>query len=84
LSLFVEKAEEVKADVIAISALMSNSMLYMGKMISLLRESGLRERVRVIVGGAPVSASFARKIGADGYAKNAIEAVKEVGRLLEV
>lgn len=83
LSLFIDKAEEVKADVIAISTLMSTSMLYMGKMINLLRESGSRDRVKVIVGGAPVSAGFARKIGADGYARDAVEAVKEVGRLLE-
>jgi len=84
LSLFIEQAEQVGADMIAISSLMSTSMFYMGKVIDLLRESGLRDRVKVIVGGAPVFPGFARKIGADGYARDAMEAVKEVGRLLEV
>lgn len=73
LEQFVKKAKEVQADVIAMSSLMSTPMLGMGKVIDMLKEEGLREKIRVIVGGASVSPAFAQKIEADGYAKNVAE-----------
>ena len=79
---FVEEVKKQGAQVLALSTLMSTSMKNMGKIIELLKEQGAREGVSVIVGGAPISESFARKIGADGYSANATEAVKLVDRLV--
>lgn len=73
---FVEKAHEVEADLIAISTLMTTTMEDMGRVIGLLEEDGTRGRFRVMVGGGPVSRRFADRIGADGYAANAHEAVR--------
>lgn len=82
LPLFVEKAREVKADIVAISTLMSTTMKEMQQVIRLLEEAGIRDRLKVIVGGAPVSQQFADRIGADGYSATAFEAVKLVERLV--
>ena len=79
---FVEKAEEVKADVIAASSLLSTTMPYQQDIIRFLDDLGTRSRYKVIVGGAPVTAEWARKIGADGYAENAMKAVEKVTHLL--
>ncbi len=72
---FISRAQEVGAAVIAISALMTSTMLYMPEVIQKLVEKGLRDRFRVVVGGAPVVESWAREIGADGYAPTASEGV---------
>ena len=82
LQKFVEKAKEVNADVIAMSTLMTTTMPGMGKVVELLKEAGMRDDVKVIIGGAPISWSFAKKIGADGYSENAVEAVKLVDHLM--
>ncbi|ATW24334.1 corrinoid protein [Candidatus Formimonas warabiya] len=82
LQRFVDKAKEVKADVIAMSTLMSTTMPGMGEVIELLKGAGIRERIKVIIGGAPISLAFAQKIGADGYSANAVDAVKVVDRLM--
>ena len=58
------------------STLMSTSTGNMKRVVDLLEQEGLRGQVKVIVGGAPISAGFAKKIGADGYSGNAVEAVK--------
>ncbi|MCR6545744.1 corrinoid protein [Dehalobacterium formicoaceticum] len=79
---FVDKAKEVDADVIAMSTLMSTTMPGMGEVVELLKAAGIREKVKVIIGGAPISMSFAKKIGADAYSGDAVEAVKTVNRLL--
>ncbi len=79
---FVNKAKEVDADVVAMSTLMSTTMPGMGKVIELLKEAGIRDDVKVIIGGAPLSWSYAKKIGADGYSDNAVEAVRLVKNLL--
>jgi dimethylamine corrinoid protein len=73
---FVDKAREVDADIIAISTLMTTTMQGMAEVISLLKTANVREKFKVIVGGGPVSAGFAGRIGADGYAANAGAAVK--------
>jgi corrinoid protein of di/trimethylamine methyltransferase len=80
---FVSAARETGAQVVALSTLMSTSMNNMKKVIELLAEEGVRGNVKVIVGGGPISHAFAEKIGADGYAANAAEAVKLVNHLLE-
>jgi len=82
LQRFVDKAKEIDADVIAMSTLMTTTMPEMGRVIEMLEKEGLRDKIKVIVGGAPISPAFARKIGADGYSANAVEAVKLVDRLV--
>jgi len=73
---FVEKAEEVGAQVIAMSTLMSTTLVGMKKLVEVLVGRGLRPKYKVMVGGGPVSPEFCRRIGADLYAKDAAEAVK--------
>ena len=77
----VDAVREEKPQILALSTLMSTSMAHMGTLIEELKKAGLRDSVKVIVGGAPVSRGFAEKIGADGYSENATEAVKLVDRL---
>lgn len=79
---FIQAIEEYKPDVLGMSALLTTTMLNMGKTIDLLNEKGIRERVKVIVGGAPVTEEFAKSIGADGYAPEAGSAVELVKRLV--
>jgi corrinoid protein of di/trimethylamine methyltransferase len=73
---FVEKAIEHDADMIGLSTLMTTTMKGMSRVIEILKERGVRDRYKVMVGGGPISQSFADKIGADGYAHNAAEAVR--------
>ena len=79
---FIQAIEEHKPDVLGMSALLTTTMLNMGKVIELLREKGLREKIKVMVGGAPVSEEFAKSIGADGYAPEAGSAVELVKKLI--
>jgi 5-methyltetrahydrofolate--homocysteine methyltransferase len=72
---FVEAVEEHRADIVGISALMTTTMPAMKRTIDALTKAGLRQRVKVMVGGAPVSQAFADEIGADGYAKDSTIAV---------
>lgn len=76
LERFVEKAEEVGAGTICLSALLTTTMMAQRRFIGLLRDRGLRDKYRVLVGGAPASRKWAEEIGADGYAENAVAAVK--------
>jgi corrinoid protein of di/trimethylamine methyltransferase len=71
---FVEKAREVDADFVCMSTLMTPTMESMKRTIDALKEEGLRAKVRVAVGGAPISQEFADSIGADIYALNAFDA----------
>jgi len=75
-TIIIEKAKEYKPDIIGLSALMTTTMLEQRKVIDSLKDAGLRNNVKVLVGGAPVSSEWAREIGSDGYAENALEAVK--------
>jgi 5-methyltetrahydrofolate--homocysteine methyltransferase len=75
---FVQAAQEHAADVVAMSALLTTTMLGMSKVVAALEEAGLRERVKIIIGGAPVSSRFAGQIGADAYASSAPEGVDTV------
>lgn len=83
LQSFVDKAKEINADVIAMSTLMSTTMPGLGQVIEKLAAEGMRDKMKVIVGGAPISPAFAKSIGSDGYAANAVEAVKLVDRLMD-
>jgi len=73
---FVEKAREVGGGIVAASTLMSTTMWNMERLVTALRDAGLRDRFRILVGGGPLSAGFAAKIGADAYGANAMEAVR--------
>jgi corrinoid protein of di/trimethylamine methyltransferase len=81
LDRFPEEQKKVRADIVAVSALMTTSMLAIPKVIEMLRTQG--GGVRIMVGGAPLSAEIARQYGADGYAPDAVSAVKEAARLLQ-
>lgn len=81
---FVDKARAEGAAMIAIGTLMTTTMDGMGEVINILKNANIRDQFKVIVGGAPISQSFADKIGADGYAGNAAQAVKLSKDLLGV
>jgi 5-methyltetrahydrofolate--homocysteine methyltransferase len=72
---FVEAVEKNRADIVALSALLTVTMPAMRTTIDALRNAGLRDRVKVMVGGAPVTRQFADEIGADGFSENANSAV---------
>ena len=84
LDAFVNKVIELNADLLCMSTLMSTTMDGMGTVIEKLEKEGIRDSVKVMVGGGPLSKSLADKIGADGYSKNAIGAVKLAHQLLMV
>lgn len=75
---FVSAVTQHKAQIVALSALLTTTMPGMSKTIRALEEAGLRDSVRVLVGGAPVTDAFAQKIGADGYGADAAQAVRLV------
>lgn len=79
---FVLKAKEVNADMIGISALMTTTLQGQREVIDLLKEEGIRNKIKVMVGGAPATQAWADKIGADCYAENASEAVTKAKELL--
>jgi methylmalonyl-CoA mutase cobalamin-binding domain/chain len=81
---FINKAEEVKADVIGASALLTATMPFQEELVEELQRLKLREKYKVILGGGPVNANWAESVGADGYGVDAIEAVKVVSRLTGV
>lgn len=80
---FLEAVAETQADILGLSALLTTTMLEQKAVIEALVAAGLREGVRVMVGGAPVSQSWAQEIGADGYAEDAMGAVQLARRLLD-
>ena len=73
---FVEQAKNIGADIVAISALLTTTMTNMAEVVKLITEAGLREQVKILIGGAPITEEFTRKIGADGYAQDASQAAK--------
>jgi corrinoid protein of di/trimethylamine methyltransferase len=80
---FVGKVKETKADILGLSALLTTTMTMQREVIEALAGAGLREKVRVIVGGAPVTRGWAEEIGADGYAEDAMGAVQVAKQLVE-
>lgn len=81
---FVDTVREVDADVVGLSALLTTTILNQEEIIVNLKEAGLRDKVKVIIGGVPASPEWAEEIGADGYAENATDAVKVVRQLAGV
>ncbi len=79
---FVDAAKERQADVVGLSSLLTTTMVNMQSVITGLEGAGIRSAVKVIIGGAPVTAAFAEKIGADGYAPDAASAIDLVDGLL--
>ncbi len=78
---FIDAVREAGATLIGASALLTTTMLQQQKIIDALEEAGLRDQVKVLIGGAPVTETWAEQIGADGYAEDAISAVAEAKRL---
>ncbi len=78
---FVEKTREVNADVVGASALLTTTMEGQRTVIEELKKAGLRDKVKVIIGGAPVSQPWADRIGADAYAENAVDGVNKIKKL---
>lgn len=83
LEKFIEKAEEVKADIIALSALLTTTMGETKNLIDLLKNKGVRGRYRVLIGGAPISQKFSDSVGADAYGEDAFDAVAKAKKLME-
>lgn len=81
---FVQAVKEQDAQVVGMSALLTTTMLHMKDTIDLLKEEGLRDKVKVIIGGAPISQNFSDEIGADGFAPDAASAVDLCKILLRV
>jgi corrinoid protein of di/trimethylamine methyltransferase len=79
---FVVKAREHNADIVALSALLTTTMLHQREVIEHLAEAGLRDRVQVMVGGSPVTQGWADQIGADGFAEDAAASVVVARRLM--
>jgi 5-methyltetrahydrofolate--homocysteine methyltransferase len=79
---FVAGAKEHNADLVGMSALLTTTMIHMPEVIEALKENGLRDRVKVMIGGAPVTQEYADEINADGYAPDAAAAVKLAERLM--
>ena len=81
---FIKRAQEVEADVIGASALMTTTMPGQQEIVELLKDMKLRERFLVMVGGTPVTDAWAEEIGADAWAENAMQAVAVLDRVMEV
>lgn len=80
---FIETAKEKKANIIGVSALFTTTMVGMKDVVKAVQEADLDSKVKIMVGGAPVTQSYADEIGADGYASDAASAVDKAKELLE-
>jgi 5-methyltetrahydrofolate--homocysteine methyltransferase len=81
---FVEKVQEIEPDIVAMSALLSTTMPSMRMTVEALKQTGFRGKVKVMIGGAPVTDKYAQEIGADCYASDAGSAVTKAKEILEV
>jgi len=81
---FIETAKSEKADVIGMSALLTTTMPVMKKVVELAKEQGVFEKLKIVVGGAPLSAEYAEEIGADAYCFDGINAVERIKHLVGV
>ncbi len=80
---FAAKARELHADIVGVSALLTTTMRNQRGVVEALEKAGLRSQVKIVVGGAPVTRSWADEIGADGYAKDAMSAVDLARELMQ-
>lgn len=81
---FVNAVKENNAQIVCLSALLTTTMNYMEEVIKTIEKEGLRDKVKIMIGGAPVNQEFADKIGADGYSSNANEAVILAKKVLNI
>jgi len=81
---FVNKAKEINADIVGASALLSTSLPMQHEIVKACETEGIRNKVKLMFGGAPVTEEWVREIGGDGYAENAVEAVKAAKKLLNI
>lgn len=81
---FVEAVKVHNADILCMSALLTTTMTYMRTVIEAFEQSGMRDKVKIMVGGAPVNENFAQEIGADGYSDNANTAVMKAKELMGI
>ncbi len=81
---FIGKLRETNADILGMSALLTTTMPYMATVIERLQAEGLRDRITVLVGGAPLNSAFAEDIGADRYCKDAAEAVDAARAVMQI
>jgi len=79
---FIEKVKETKPDILGLSALLPVTMLKQQEVVEALKREKLRGKIKVLVGGAPVTLAWANQIGADGFAEDAVEAVKKALELM--
>jgi methanogenic corrinoid protein MtbC1 len=83
LESFVNTVKEHNAEVLCLSTLMTTTMVGMQEVIALLKEQGLRDNVKVLIGGAPITPDFTTRIGADAYGEDASKAVRIAERLVK-
>jgi len=80
---FIEAVKQYKPDIVGMSALLTTTMVHMKDVIESLKKEGLKDKVKVIVGGAPLTEEFAKSIGADAYGENAFKAVEICRKMVE-
>jgi corrinoid protein of di/trimethylamine methyltransferase len=80
---FIDAIKDSGADIVGASALLTTTMLQQKKLVEAVVKAGLRDKVKVMIGGAPVTESFCKEIGADGYAEDAISAIDIAFRLID-
>jgi corrinoid protein of di/trimethylamine methyltransferase len=81
---FVDKARQVSADIVGLSALLTTTMTVQRDVVEALKEAGLKDKVKVMIGGAPVTRGWAAEIGAEGYSEDAIGAVAVAKKLMGI
>ena len=81
---FVDAIKEHPSDILAMSALLTTTMPYMKTVIDTLEKAGIKDKIKIMVGGAPITDNFAKEIGADGYAPDAATAAEKCKELLKV
>ena len=81
---FIEKVKEIKPDILGLGCYMTTTMLEMKKILGLLQNEGLRNDVKVMVGGVPTTQEFANEVGADAWGKDAFDAVEKAKNIMEV
>ena len=81
---FVKKAKEVNANIVGASALLSTSLPVQAEIVKAFKAANMRDKVKLVFGGAPCTAEWVKEIGGDGYAENAIEGVNVIKRLLAI
>jgi len=80
---FISAARDIKPDIVGMSALLTTTMTYIPEVVKSLQEAGLRGRVKLMIGGAPITRKFADELGVEGYAADCASAVDEADRLMK-